>query len=48
MMLICTKNQFHPSLVLRYCKHFANVLLWIIWAGLAMPTKINGINCRIV
>ena len=28
----------------RYYKDFANFLFWVIWAGLAIPTKINGIN----
>ena len=28
---------------LKYCKDFGN-LFWVIWAGLAMPTKINGID----
>ena len=29
---------------LRYSKDFANLLFWVIWAGLAMPTKINSIK----
>ena len=40
---IYTKNNLHPSLSLRYCKDFANLLFWVIWAGLVIP-KINGIN----
>ena len=31
---------------MRYCKEFSNLLLWVIWAGLAMPTKINSINLK--
>ena len=29
---------------LKYYKDFANLLFWVIWTGLALPTKINGIN----
>ena len=29
---------------LRYHKYFANLLFWVIWASLAMLTKINNIN----
>ena len=29
---------------LRCSKDFANVLFWIVWAGLAIITKINGIT----
>ena len=45
-MLICTKIQLHPPLAsfLRYYIDFANLLFWVIWACLAMPTKINQIN----
>ena len=44
------KYQLHPSLFfLRYCRDFANLLFWVIWAGLVILTKISGINfCRIV
>ena len=42
---MCTKNKLHSSLLfLRYCKDFANLLFWVIWAGLAMPTRINYIT----
>ena len=30
----------------RYYKDFVNLLFWVIWAGLAIPTKINGINLQ--
>ena len=41
--------SFYPSSLsltsfLRFCKDFPNLLFWIIQAGLAIPTKTNGIN----
>ena len=33
-----------PTYFLRYHKAFANLLFWVIWACLAMSTKINRIN----
>ena len=36
------KSTSSPTSFLRYCKDFANLLFWIIWTGLAMPTKIKG------
>ena len=30
--------------LLRYCKDFANFLLWVLWAWLAMPTRIDSLN----
>ena len=38
------KNPTYSSLFLRYSKDYANLLFWVIWAGLVMPTKIEGIN----
>ena len=32
--------HFFPEIL----KDFANLLFWLIWASLAMPNKINGIN----
>ena len=29
-----------------YCKDIANLLFWVIWAGLAMRNKITGINLQ--
>ena len=29
---------------LKYCKDFANLLFWVIWASMAISNKINGIN----
>ena len=38
------KTNLSLTSVLKYCRDFANLLFWVMWAGLAMPTKINGIN----
>ena len=39
------KSNFIPhSSFLRYQKDFPNLLFWVIWACLAMPTKINNTN----
>ena len=41
---LCKKSISSLTSFLGYCKDFANFLFWVIWAALAMPTKINGIN----
>ena len=31
---------------MQYCKDFANLLFWVIWANLAIPTNIDCINLK--
>ena len=44
-MLIAQKIYFIPHLALEI-KETAKLLFRVIWTGLAMPTKINGINLK--
>ena len=44
-MLIAQKIYSIPHLALEI-KEIAKLLFWVIWTGLAMPTKINGINLQ--
>ena len=46
-MLICAKKSTSSlTSFFSYCKYIANLLFWVIWAGQAMPTKINGVSLR--
>ena len=38
------KSTLSLTFFLRYCKDLTDLLFWVIWAGLAIPNKINGIN----
>ena len=45
-MLICTKIQIYLPRIFEISQNFAHLSFWVIWACLAMPTKINRIKLK--
>ena len=45
LTLICSKKSTSSFIFfLKYCKDFANLLFWVLWAWLALPTKTDSVN----
>ena len=47
-MLIAQKVNFIPTSFMRYCKYFANLLFWVLLAGMAILNKINGMSLMFI
>ena len=46
MTFICTNINFTPHFLLEILLRFRKLAILVIWMGLAIPTKINGIYLK--